>query len=210
MSLHQQTVCSRWLTGRLIGTALVALAAGLLLLPASAATQWRGRSFVDSFSRRDGSGLGRAWDVQQGGFTVDGGVAYASGRVGLATLRGVRERDVDVSVDVAMPMQQPGWGCGPIVRYNDVNNFYQGGIMFMQGTFQAFIQKTHNGVNGLLAVRPLPGNPGSAQVRFRAIGPNLEVYIDGQLVLTASDRSLRSGTVGMRGSDTASFDNFTY
>ncbi|UCG48288.1 MAG: hypothetical protein JSU94_00645, partial [Phycisphaerales bacterium] len=87
-------------------------------------------------------------------------------------------------------------GIGIMFRYRDNENYYR----FSWDSQRCYrrLMKKENGIFSLLAEDSVPYVVGRRyNVRIRACGPLLRVFIDGEPVLSASDFSLKSGTVAL-------------
>jgi hypothetical protein len=70
----------------------------------------------------------------------------------------------------------------------------------------ARIWRNLNGTYALLASAAAPANTGL--LSFSASGSTLTLSLNGNVLATATDSALSSGSVGMRGAGGATFDNF--
>src|SRR5262249_29154754 len=87
------------------------------------------------------------------------------------------------------------------------SNFYLGQFAAAAGGFQASIWKNVGGAYTLLAVGPVSPT-GSGTLEFDAIGLNLTMLLNGQVLTQVLDGSLSSGSVGMRVAQNVTLDNF--
>jgi hypothetical protein len=90
-------------------------------------------------------------------------------------------------------------GIGAIVRYQDKDNYYR---FFMvqdsdnHGPFR-HLEKFVNGVRTVLAEDKNGYLPGQLyNMQFKALGNDLEVWMDGSKILSAADEDIRSGKIG--------------
>jgi len=90
-------------------------------------------------------------------------------------------------------------GIGATVRYQDKDNYYRY-ISVSDGQNNGPFRRLEKFVNGeriVLAENTDSYNPGQTyHMMFKAIGNNLEVWIDGAKALSCEDSSFRSGMVG--------------
>ena len=90
-------------------------------------------------------------------------------------------------------------GIGAIVRYQDKDNYYR--FIMVQdsdnhGPFR-HLEKFVNGVRTVLAEDKNGYLPGRAySMQFKALGNDLEVWMDGSKILSAADETFRSGKIG--------------
>jgi sugar lactone lactonase YvrE len=106
--------------------------------------------------------------------------------------------DVQVQTNVTLPSTGVVYG-GPIARYSGPGdtNMYWGGLIGINGQFQADIFRNVGGVWTLLASTPV--NTGSGTVKLAVQGTSLKLYLNGNLVAFASDNQLTAtGRAGVR------------
>ncbi len=125
--------------------------------------------------------------------------------------------DVRIEVDATKIGGSDDNDFGVICRYQDTDNFY---FLMISSDGYAAIGKYEGGNNQLISadnMQKVDGiNPGAATNHLRAdcIGSELKLYVNGNLVATATDSSFTSGDVGLMAGtfDTAGtdilFDNF--
>lgn len=125
--------------------------------------------------------------------------------------------DVRVEVDATKAGGPDDNDFGLICRYQDIDNFY---FFMISSDGYAAIGKYEGGSQQLISsdnMQKVDGiTPGAATNHIRAdcIGSELKLYVNGKLVVTATDSSFTSGDVGLMGGtfDTPGtdilFDNF--
>lgn len=96
---------------------------------------------------------------------------------------------------------------GCVARYVDLANHYAVALR-NGGTIQLW--KTENGVVTTLASAVVPAATGISQsIRLTAVGESLKVYLDGRLVLQATDATFATGPAGLATSSaSAEFDGW--
>jgi hypothetical protein len=104
-----------------------------------------------------------------------------------------------INYTVAAPITIPAAGEGSIVfRYQDSNDFYWAGL----GPWghQYSIGKKVNGTYSEIVGSGLQSAnaAGTYNLQVVVVGSNIEFYVNGILVLTATDTSLASGAIGLR------------
>ena len=161
--------------------------------------------FSDDFATTsEGSQLSRFWTDQRGNITVVSGKAtgIAPGNANLSTLNGLNKDNVTVKGVVALAA---GQRVGLVTRYGGPleANFYLGQLASSGVGFQATIWKNIGGVYTKLSTG-LTVESGTGTLEFQTIGSTLTLLLDGNVLATATDTHLASGSVGMRlGQDTA-------
>jgi hypothetical protein len=161
--------------------------------------------FRDSFNLSDGSQLDRFWIGRKGNYGVLNHQARGSGKLSLADLNGPQLANVAVEADVDVTL---GGAAGLVARHNGAKdtNMYWGTLANRNGVFYAEIWRNLSGTWTRLARTEV--GTGAGQLRFEAIGKTLNLYLDGNLVISAKDGALATGSIGIRSSGAASFDNF--
>ena len=156
----------------------------------------------------------RNWTEQQGNFSIAGGVLRGNDPApSIATLNGISRANVTVQADVNA---NAGGGVGLIARYQ-ANGSYLLGMLATDATGANFTPYLFAYVAGAgfiqLAVGPTVAGPGT--LRFVVTGNSLRLFFGpdaAHLALVASvlDGTLTApGLTGIRGSNGATFDNFT-
>jgi subtilisin-like proprotein convertase family protein len=154
----------------------------------------------------DGSQLSREWTDQRGNITVSGGQAVGKDAFDLSTVNGINVADVTVSADMTVGS---GQFASLVARYSGPleSNFYLAQIQSVGAGFQASIYKNINGVfTQLVLVSAVTS--GTGNLKFVLAGSSLKLYLDNNLLASATDTDLTSGSVGMRLGLNASFANF--
>jgi hypothetical protein len=96
---------------------------------------------------------------------------------------------------------------GVLFRYVDAQNFYQ--LSWRKQNPRRWLRKVVGGVSALLAEDSVPYSTSEPYyVEITAIGPQIEVWVDGQGIFSVEDPSLPTGTVGLSSYENAgsSFD----
>jgi hypothetical protein len=163
--------------------------------------------FTDSFTQADGSALNASWQAQVGGFAVQGGVLKpSSSGLNLMSLNGVAASDYSVQADVNL--RTGTWG-GLVLRYagSGDTNFYFVNWFSYAGRYYVGMWRSLGGVATGLGQSEI--TLGSGRLRVDAVGSAFRVYVNGVSVLSASDTSLVSGTVGLLSGAGIEVDNFS-
>jgi len=173
--------------------------------------------FSDSFSPTspagppsDGSQLSRSWTDQNGNVTIVGGKAKGTAGTNLSTVNGknINVADVTVTANVNVPV---GSYAGLVARYSGPleSNMYAGFLSSVAGGFQASIWINVGGAWTLLASSSTTVSSGTGQLQFQTIGTTLNLFFQGQQLVSATDSQLISGSVGMRMGLDATIDSFS-
>lgn len=204
-----------------VGLVLVTLACNLspVSTPAGGGQQPSNILFSDDFSNtnsgwdrvQDDSGV---TDYANGGYRIFAGEAnYDAWANPSKSFPG----DVRVEVDATKSGGPDDNDFGLICRYQDLGNFY---FFLISSDGYAGIGKYEGGTQQLISAAEMQKvdgiTPGAATNHIRAdcIGSELKLYVNGNLVATATDSSFTSGDVGLMAGtfDTAGtdilFDNF--
>jgi hypothetical protein len=164
--------------------------------------------FTDTFTSATNAQLNSiAWTNQAGVFGVAGGNATAPAGVGIATVNGVSAANTTVQASVAVA--SPGRSAGLLARYSGPGdaNYYLAELVNDGALIRARIWRNLNGGYALLASGVAPANAGV--LSFNVSGSSLILSLDGNVLATATDSALASGSVGLRGAAGATFDNFS-
>jgi rhamnogalacturonan endolyase len=165
------------------------------VLPAGAATVWS-----DSFD--DGNANG--WSTQYGAWSVvqDGGnyVYYqSSSSEGRASAGSQSWTDYSVAARVKVENWNGSNRAYVAGRYQDGNNYYAASLYNSSGG-KLEIRKKAGGSSSTLASKNYGLSAGTwYDVKLELNGSTLNMYVNGQLQLTATDSSLGSGGVGLIG-----------
>ncbi len=172
-------------------------------------TQNASLPFSDNFTTTsDGSQLSRKWTDRTGNITVSGGKAVGKDSFNLSTLNGLNVANVTVTGNIALGSTQ--WAA-LVARYSGPleDNFYLGQLLGNgDGTFTATIWKKVSGVWTKLATSAAIST-GTGTLNFQVIGSTLQVSMNGNVLATAIDTDLGSGSVGMRLGLNTTLANFT-
>ena len=164
--------------------------------------------FTDSFSTSDGSELSAFWTDQRGDITVVNGQATGTGhgKTNLSTVNGISQADVTVAASVAL---DDGQDVGLVTRYSGPleSNFYLGQLAGTAAGFQATIWKNVGGAQTKLT-KGLTAGSGSGTLEFQTIGSTMTLLLDGNVLATATDTDLVSGSAGMRLGQDATVSSF--
>jgi hypothetical protein len=177
-----------------------------------------GLPFVDSFTRADGE-LGLNWLDRLGEGQVQNNALFTSvidptssdpaKMLALETIGGVSKADVKVQADVALGTTGLQF-TGLVARYSGPGDqsMYWGGLVGVNGAFQAVIYRNVNGTwTQLNAFTPVAGASGT--LRFEVVGPSLKLFLSNTLVTFANDAVLAApGAVGLRSSNGVTLHNF--
>lgn len=164
--------------------------------------------FLDNFDRANNAALGAPWLAQLGALGIVGNRAQGTGTstVHIATLAGVSVADVDLYATLNVV---PGQQAGIIARYSggsDLNFYFAALRSDVAGNTVARLVRRVNGVAAELAV--VEGVAASGVLRFRLVGSTLQLFLDGRLLATLEDATLKSGTVGLSTTGSSTLDNF--
>jgi hypothetical protein len=172
-------------------------------------------SFVDGFDRPDAPALNNGWLVVQGGMTVRQAEARneLTSLASLAVQPGTMGSAQTVAMSFASTNNNSGPRLGVVVRYRDAKNYY---ACYRQvgGTSVVRIVKVQNGVETVLRAASVwnPVMNVSWTVVCQASGSTLSLKVDGRTLISATDASWSTGSVGfLMSSRTASHrgDNFS-
>ena len=162
--------------------------------------------FTDDFPESE---LSDSWVQRMGKFRTvkinSDDKAQGSGALNVATLGRFNIAEVSVEAGVSVGAVK-GRFASLIVRASGPGekNMYQASVLFNGTNFEALISKTVSAVTTLLAKVDIGSGTGS--LRFAVVGSTLTLFFDGVEVLSASDFSLQSGSVGIRSSVDSTFD----
>ena len=167
--------------------------------------------FSDSFGQPNGALLNTNWDEWSGSFQTQNGTAVGQGATNLAALYNVAAANVTVSADIlTVPL---GGFAGLVSRYNTANgNMYRAGIAATYNAqkkttiYTAQIWRRVNGVWKLLVSQNVTS---LGQLSFVTAGSSLQLYLNGSLAASATDTALTIGTVGLYGTKSSQFSNFS-
>jgi hypothetical protein len=176
--------------------------------------------FNDNFNRTNGE-LGSNWLDRLGESQISGNQVVTrvvdptsndpSKQVVLATVNGVSNANVQVQADVTLASTGVQYS-GLVARYSGVGdqNMYWGGLLGVNGAFQAFIYRNVGGVwTQLNAVTPVTLTSATNTLTFQVVGPSLKLFMNGTLVAFANDTVLTApGSVGLRSNNAVAIDNF--
>jgi hypothetical protein len=158
----------------------------------------------------DGNQLGPTWLTETGGFTVSHnhatGVNATAGD--LAVLNGVTASDVQVQANVSFTAT--GQNAGLVVRYagSGTGSFYEGMLVNLgHGMVQSRIYRSINGKLTQIGTSQKFASHGGT-MSFLAQGSSLKLFLNGNMVATAQDAHLTTGSAGMRTSAGANLANF--
>jgi hypothetical protein len=166
--------------------------------------------FSDAFTQDDGAQLSPLWTEQAGNFNVQGGRLRGNDSfVSVATVNGILASDVRVESQVALPATGVQYA-GLAARYSGPgdSNMYLAMLLGIDGSCTAFIFRNLNGAWTPLVSAPIA--TGTGALRFDVQGNFLRLSFNGTLVVSALDSTLTGpGSVGVRGGQGVTFDNFT-
>ena len=158
----------------------------------------------DDFNRADGTALGTGWAEAVGDLAVVGGELMGVGAAGgTALASGTALADVRVEAEVSL-LTTGGSRVNLLARASSASNAYLGSLVGNNGTFTASIRR---GTVTLASARvdlPL----GEAVLRFEAAGSLLRLFVNDALAVSAVDGTLKSGKIGVAGTQLVSIDDF--
>ncbi|MBX3415793.1 MAG: hypothetical protein KF708_24120 [Pirellulales bacterium] len=155
--------------------------------------------FADNFNRPNNSDLSSAWVERVGDLQiVDKHLVLASNREALATLNGVWQANVSISLDFDLQSAEVERSVGVAARYSGPgdSNYYFARIMKHQGSYSAEIWVNLGGNNTPLSTVPISGSSG--RLRFNVYGSRLDLYVDGVLLTSVTNDRVTIGTLGIR------------
>jgi subtilisin-like proprotein convertase family protein len=164
-------------------------------------------TFKDDFSMpSDGSQLSRNWTDQSGNITISSGQAVGTAGYNLSIVNGINKADITVSADINLTSSNQA--AGLVTRYGGLldSNYYLAHLFDTGSGFKAEIYKNIGGVFTQLALGS--STSGMGTLTFKVHGSNLELDLNGTVLVTAIDTSLTTGSVGMRLSQGTTMDNF--
>ncbi len=167
--------------------------------------------FTDSFS---GTGVplnANNWQVAAGSFTQNGGNVSASGTTNIALYLGEATDDVNVSTTILnLPAQQ---SAGLVARWSaDGSNFnaYEALLVNNNGEFSVQLLRVQDRNATALASVAVTGVASSAAMKFDLVGDNLQVFINGTMIINVFDTGLTDqGLVGIAGNSNTTFGPFS-
>lgn len=174
--------------------------------------------FEDDFSSSSSGWDRSAYDFGETDY-VDGGyhIAVTADYSSVWSNPGISASDVSVEVDGSKRGGVDDNEYGVICRYQDEGNFYAGSIS--SDGFYAII-KIQNGEFGYVGAESMQPSDLISQgdatnrVRLDCVGSTLTLYVNGSMLVSASDSSFASGDVGLYAGSFATpdvdifFDNF--
>ncbi|HLW66793.1 MAG TPA: choice-of-anchor tandem repeat GloVer-containing protein [Gemmataceae bacterium] len=162
--------------------------------------------FSDGFNIAANQQLSNNWLNQVGNFQVAGGVATGQAGLDVATLNSVNVANVSVQADINVIV---GQFSGLVARYGGPgdNNMYWAGVDATSGNYVAEIWRNVGGIWAELFAHGI--GSGSGTLRFEVVGDSLKLFQQNNLVASANDTFLTTGTVGMRASSGSPLDNFS-
>jgi hypothetical protein len=166
-----------------------------------------GLPFSDNFTN-NGSQLSNQWATQLGSFSVNGShQAVGGGAFNLATVIGINQADVQAQATVNL---SSGQSAGIVTRYGGpgYNNFYFGQLRNTGSGLQGAIFLNSGGNFTTLAVGATVA-AASGNLEFESVGASLKLIFNGQLIASAFDTTLGSGSIGMRLSQGVALSSFS-
>lgn len=164
--------------------------------------------YTDTFGMPSNQQLSNDWLNEAGNFKVQNN-ATGQGAVNLATLNGaIQVGQVWVQADVNV-QGAAGQYAGLVARHKGTGDkdMYWGTLTNTGAGYVAAIWVNNDGVWKQLFSQSVANGTGT--MRFEAFGPSLKLFLNNSLIAWADDSSLSWGTVGIRGTAGATFDNFS-
>ena len=188
---------------------------GSLIWPATATTvvhKLDSLPYSNNFTQANGTLLGTDWNQYAGAFTNQNGAAVGQAATNLATLYGVTTADVLISAAVSyVPL---GGFAGLVSRYNSTTgDMYRAGITASYDAkkkvtdYTAQIWRKLNGKWTLLAAKAVSTSTGS--LTFETEGSSQELFLNGILIVSSGDATLKTGSVGMYATTGIALSNFS-
>jgi hypothetical protein len=168
-------------------------------LASDATVTWTHLLFADSFTRADSPTLGSSWVQRVGSFSISGNQALANAAINLATAKGITATESDQQISIALAATGTQT-IGLVSRYTGNGadrSMYWADLTSVDGNVTAEIWRNVRGKWLRLASQSVAG--GASILRFVTQGHSLQLYVDGQLTVSTTDTALRSGGIGMRG-----------
>jgi hypothetical protein len=167
--------------------------------------------FSDALDQANGQLLGTSWDEYTGSFRTQPNGAVAQAAIDIATVHSQVQADVSASVDVT---NVPAGGfAGLLSRYTAATgNTYRAGIASTYNartkvtSYSAQIWRKFGGTWTLLASQPIA--TGTGTLTLLTAGGAQQLYLNGAMVLAASDKKLTTGAAGIYATQGAVVDNF--
>jgi hypothetical protein len=161
-----------------------------------------------NYPSNPGAQLSSFWQNQVGDLSLVNGKATGQTTYNLATLNGVNQSDVLIQAVINVPV---GQYAGLVTRYQGTGdqNMYFGMIASTGSGYVAKIYVNHNGVWTLLAPAKSVGTVGQGTLQFTTIGSSLQLFWNGVMIISTTDSSLKTGSVGARLGQGAALINFT-
>lgn len=178
-------------------------------------------TFSDDFNQPNGTPLGPIWTVWSGSFRVQvltggGAVAVGTGKVNVATANTILPQ-ANVAVKATVKVAA-GSALALVARASEsaAGNMYFGEVRNNAiGSYLASIWRKRNGITTRLTAYVNIGKIGRGTLLFKVVGSTLRLYwkAKGQhsfhLVRAVQDKTLTSGSVGLRVSKGSSLTDFT-
>src|SRR5579884_4076687 len=191
------------------------LAQTQIVVSASGAT-----SFIDNFDRSDSTNLGPGWneylpDLEIFSNQVRNVSGNSQSAAAVENLAIGPNQDVSVDCKIVLPggAADNGNSCAVMARWSSESNFYH--ALFDVGRQSIALFSTVNGTTTLLGkVNTSLQYDTFYRIRLLAQGSSLQLFFNGNVVLTISDASLTAGNfAGIRAfnglADSVYFDNFS-
>ena len=160
--------------------------------------------------------LGSPWTTTAGTFTVANNQATAARTTAasLAVLDSAALANVTESVSVTNLKPQQLAALVARDQGAGTRNLYYAGIRNTGGTVTAEIGRYLNGkltklATGKVAALVAGFSPaGTNTITFEAVGPSLRLFVNGTLIVSATDLTFTTGSLGLRGTMGATFANY--
>jgi sugar lactone lactonase YvrE len=211
-------------------TALTAGAAGVRFSPNTSLANFGASAlsaaslqlpFSDNFNRSDGE-LGPRWLNRLGESAIQGNqvVTHVADMtssnpnqlLAIVTLQGLAQAGIAVQADITLGTTGIVYS-GLVARYSGPGdtNMYWGGLIGINGSFQAVIYRNVGGVwTQINSATPITLGGATSTLRFEVVGPSLKLFVNGTLATFATDGVLTAaGTVGLRSGNGVAIDNFS-
>jgi len=152
--------------------------------------------YADSFEQGNANGWSPVnkgqWSiVQEGGSSV-----YLSKKSGFSVAEATYGTDYGIEADIKEEAERGDLGL--IARYTDSSNYYS--FTYHAKPGKAQIEKRYNGENTVIqSVYGLPSIEAGTlyKLKFETVGPSVKGYLNGQLVISATDTDFSGGKAGL-------------
>ncbi len=168
--------------------------------------------FADDFSAASSANQlnYNAWLEKLGAFSVNTTAKTVTTETSLAvaTLNGVSQADVVVTDTLTLASGQYG---GLVARYSGPGdtNMYWAALGNVGNSYTAYLFRNVSGTWTMLTSKALGVLSGPQALRFEVINDSLKLFVNGVFAVSANDSALATGSVGIRSTQGAIWNNGT-